>query len=282
VKDEDYMIHYRPWNIIVSYTLTSERPKPGDTSAKKYEERVRLVLNAIGRTHTGTALFKSLFASAPLWIFPYSGLHGYCNAITSPFYSKHIPSGAPEYEGVKINYSPDVFALDDCGWYPGSRPEEVLFHEMVHASRSLNNPVFNNDPLYLMQDFEEFLAVLVTNMYRTELGARKLHRDYVYKELVSQPEAEAFLSSRREYIDALEWFLEERLVKLLVPLNTPFNPFRDFQRLKANHNGIQEVLDSINVAGKLREMRRIRKLGEKLQVLRTMSQEGSSRALSGK
>jgi hypothetical protein len=146
----------------------------------------------------------------------------------------------------------------------------------------VNNPVFNNDPLYLMQDYEEFLAVLITNMYRTELGAKKLHREYVYKELVSQAEAEAFLSSRREYIEALEYFLEDRLVKLLLPLATPFNPFRDFRRLEVNHNPFREALDSIDVAAKLGEQRRIGELGKKLGALRDLSQEGASRAKSSR
>jgi hypothetical protein len=69
---------------------------------------------------------------------------------------------------------------------------------MVHASRNLINATYDNTPLYLMGDYEEFLAVLCTNMFRSELGATKFHRDYVYKLLVEQREAELFLSSKRQ------------------------------------------------------------------------------------
>ena len=169
--------------------------------------------------------------------------------------------------------------MDDCGWYPGARPEEVLFHELVHASRQLNNASQNNTHLYLMDDYEEFYATMVTNMYLTELGATRIHREYVLKELVPIRDAEACLSSRREYIRALEFFLPERLTHQLQSADAPFHPFRDFQRIKAAYSILSELWDDVNLVGQAYERERIKKLGEKQEELRTISIESSARAI---
>jgi hypothetical protein len=278
------MIRIPQWNITIAYAFT---PAARSGAAKPYEERVRIAVNAIMRTQTGRALLQTyragLSKDASIWIVPYTDDRDYCNSRTGPFYSTDIATGKQwTYEGVRIQYSPDRWAMDDCGWYPGQRPEEVLFHEMVHASRSLNNPVFDNTNLDLMGDYEEFLAVLITNMFRSELGATKFHRDYVYKLLVDQREAELFLSSKRQYIDALESLLDDQLVTAVTGIRTAFNPFRDFARLKADHSDIRELWDEINPLVGLRESERLKAIGKKLEEQRDTSINSSSRVIQHK
>src|SRR5262249_34661402 len=137
--EDGVMIRFMPWNIVISYTITKPRIGSNEmATARAYEERVRLALNYIGKSKAGQALFQSTMGKEPIWIVPYSGRQGYCNANTGPFYSDKLPSGRVwEYEGAKIGYSPERFSTDDCGWYPGQRAEEVLFHELVHASREV-------------------------------------------------------------------------------------------------------------------------------------------------
>jgi hypothetical protein len=275
------MIRIPQWNITIAYSFTETARS---SAARTYEERVRIAVNAIMRTATGSALLKTfrtgLSKDASIWIVPYTDNEDYCNSRTGPFYSTDIPTGKVwTWEGVKISYSPDRWAMDECGWYPGQRAEEVLFHEMVHASRDLNDPAYDNTPLDLMGDYEEFLAVLITNMYRTELGATKIHRDYVYKLLVDLREAELFLSSRRQYIDALESLLNDQLVTAMTGMRTAFNPFRDFERLKADHSDIQELWNTINPFVGLRETERLRAVGKKLEEQQQMSIDSSARVI---
>jgi hypothetical protein len=226
------VITYQPYNIIMHGNPRYRRgsfPFQDDDGpgAKGYEERIRVTLNAIGRTGIGRALFRSLNPHVPVYILPYTG--DACNAVTGQLSSDWK-------KGIRIQYSPETWAYDKCGRFPGYRPVESLFHEMVHASRFTNYHFagLNQKPLEKMQDHEEFLAVMMTNVFRSEQGAKKFNRDYTTGELVSQSDLEAFLSSRMEYINAFACFLSDSMVKLTVPLTAPFNPFRDFKRLQAD------------------------------------------------
>jgi hypothetical protein len=276
------MIRIAQWNINIVYTFGADERGP---AARKYEERVRIVVNAIMRTRTGAALLGTFNANsdkeAAIWIMNNTDTSDWCNSATGNFLSTDLSTGKVHWEGSRIWYSPDRYAVDGCGWYPGLRPEDVLFHEMVHASRDLNDPVYDRTPLSLMKDYEEFLAVLITNMYRTEIGAKKLHRDYMLKLLVEQPEAEAFLSSKREYLDAIQALQGDLLVSAVSGLNTPFNPFRDYDRLEANYSRIRELWDSTPFA-QMVEAERIKAIGKKLfDEQQQMSIDSSARMMRG-
>src|SRR5581483_5870048 len=273
------MIRLDQWNITILYAFG---PDARSQAAKKYEERVRVAVNAIQRTHTGRALLGTFVAAAKndqaVWIMPYHLDDDYCNARTGAFLSKGRETGREDFEGVKIQYSPDHFEVDQCGWYPGMTAEQVLFHEMVHASRDLHDPAYDDTPLDLMDDYEEFLAVLITNMFRSELGAKKFHRDYVYKLLVEQREAEVYLSSKRQYIDALGSLLDDQLVTAVTKVNTAYNPFRDFARLQADYSSIMEFMNDLPFMQQ-REVDRLKAIGKKLTELREMSINSSSAAI---
>jgi hypothetical protein len=70
---------------------------------------------------------------------------------------------------VRLHFSPDLPYSNDG--VVGSDPDEVMFHEMVHALRMLQGelqavPTGATDDDY--DNVEEFLAVLVTNLYMSE------------------------------------------------------------------------------------------------------------------
>jgi len=228
------MIQYRPYNLVIHGNPQYRRadfpfePNKG-AAAEAYEQRVRLTLNAIGHTSVGKALFGSLYARVPVYIVPYIG--DYCNAVTGQLSSDLM-------RGVRVQYSPETYTFDACGRFPGYRADETLFHELVHASRTTNYGFvgMKKGSLEHMQDPEEFLAVMLTNMYRSERGAQKFNRDYRTGQLVSQVQLEMFLASRREYLDELADYMSDVLVKLVAPLKMPFNPFRDLKRLRAIQN----------------------------------------------
>jgi hypothetical protein len=233
------MIKYQPYSIFIDGNVRNLTGKREGATFEPlvYEARIRVTLNAIGASQIGKMLFRSLNPRVPVLISPY--LEDKCNAQTGQRSSDPFQTGQSTIDptkGIGIRYSPETWAFDRCGRLPGYRPVESLFHEMVHASRFTNfgYEKMTFDPLKGMQDYEEFLAVMVSNMYRAEIGARKFNRDYLTGTLVSQAELEKFLASTREYLDGLEYFSwsSDPLIKLISTLPVSFNPFRDLKRLE--------------------------------------------------
>jgi hypothetical protein len=78
-------------------------------------------------------------------------------------------SGTGEGTDVHIYYSPDKYGDAACGGgLFGSQPDEGLFHEMVHAYRKMAgifNPVPTETKLYSYLNEEEWVAILVANIY---------------------------------------------------------------------------------------------------------------------
>ena len=136
-KRKPPMIRLAQWNITIEYSTSELR----DAKTKTYEDRVHVIVNAIAHTNIGKCLLKTLHDTrnpdAGVWIMPRASTEDYCNARTGNYYG--YTNGKPtSYKGSRIQYSPERYDLDDCGWYPGMRPEEVLFHEAARAYRASN------------------------------------------------------------------------------------------------------------------------------------------------
>ncbi len=220
---------------------------PADESrlVQFYEHRVRELLDEIWHSIIGNCLLDSLNDDYAVWIRPWKqDSSGYCNAITRLESSNIGATG--------IEFSPEIWTADGCGHgLPGSRPVEVLFHELVHASRFSNNSYENLDHASLeqMTNGEEFLAVMITNSFTSERGGTNFARDYNTSTTASQDELEKFLSSNRNYIERIKFFLsiEDPLVTKVVKLKMSLNIFRDFERLeKAYQNSGQPAYDHFN------------------------------------
>lgn len=200
------------------------RPEP-----LAYEQRIVVLLNAIVKAKVGTVLLTSLKRDIPLWIVPYQG--DVKNAITGQLSSELT-------KGVWLRFSPEHWAVgaSKCArYYPGYGPTETLFHELVHASRFTNFGFvgMNNSALADFQDHEEFLAVMMTNILRSEWRAMKFARDYTTGKLAEQSEMEQYLRSSLGFLQALDYFLTDPFVKQIARMPMDFNPFRDLSRLKA-------------------------------------------------
>jgi hypothetical protein len=198
--------------------------------AKGYEETVRRLLACIGKTAVGMALFRCLPRHIPVWIIPYD------SQIQKNFDPRNAVTdlvAADVLEGVKIRYSPELWSV--IFGHPYSPPDEVLFHELVHACRYavLGRAGLKRDPVPDNTDYEEFLALQLQNVYRWQLGVRKLRHNYDSATLGTQEEVERTLWSSDAAMKALEYFrLVDPLVKLSVRTATGYNPFRDLDRLK--------------------------------------------------
>ena len=163
----------------------------------QYEHAVLHVLKRIHHSHTGKAVFYEFAVRSKhhLKIVPYE--MAVLNAFASPTDPLHAtPKGQPERSGANgsilldghgkkilalgggcdsmIYFTPKMFTKY-CNHHKhahrsGAQPDEVLFHEMVHATRQMRG-LLNSLPLGYMYDTEEeFFAILVANIYASETG----------------------------------------------------------------------------------------------------------------
>jgi hypothetical protein len=77
--------------------------------------------------------------------------------------------------GSTIFYSPEVSKRIRG---PGNDPDEVLFHELCHSLRNLNALARCEAVGEKFDDIEEFWAILITNIYRSECGRSGLRGDH--------------------------------------------------------------------------------------------------------
>ena len=205
-------------------------------AAIHYEGRVRALLSYIRANTLGRCLLDILRTGGtlPIWIIPYDSDQvefsgdGNANVTWAPY--AYVGTRA-----VRVAYSFGMFTYAAWGKEPGSRADEVLFHEMVHAYRFANPKVksrnYNSLPGY--GDHEEFLAHQLSNVYRSMQGAKKFNLDYKKKKVTTAAECEAALRSSNQLMDALKVFLEsDPLTKAVAKMETLYNPFADFARLK--------------------------------------------------
>jgi len=76
-----------------------------------------------------------------------------------------------------IEFTPDAFTKTPATG-PGQVPDEVLFHELIHASRTMRGvvrPGFVNQDY---DDYEEYLAIALANIYLSEKGQTVLRADH--------------------------------------------------------------------------------------------------------
>ena len=204
--------------------------------AVHYEGRVRALLSYIRANTLGHCLLTLLRTggSLPIWVIPYDSdqieFLGDGNANVT-----WAPQAYVGMRAVRVAYSFDMFIYASWGKELGSRADEVLFHEMVHAYRHANPKVRMKQEVTLpgYADHEEFLAHQMSNVYRSTRGAKKFNLDYKKKAVATAAECEAALKSSNLLMDALALFLDsDPLTKAVARMKTLYNPFADFERLK--------------------------------------------------
>ncbi|MBL8250499.1 MAG: hypothetical protein JNK31_02395 [Candidatus Competibacter sp.] len=176
--------------------------------AQSYHGKVAKLLDGIAGFGSGTALLQEIAAAGrhsvrvlPHWHWKQANLAGPRNASvrsvradeklasavngtfpnTADAYAKGAPIlddnrrptseiGTGKGSDVVLFYSPEDWERKDSTDGPGFEPDEVLFHELVHATRDLRGfhtglPVdgdFGNE--------EEYLATTLANLYLSEKG----------------------------------------------------------------------------------------------------------------
>jgi hypothetical protein len=141
--------------------------------------------------------------------------------------------GTGEGSSVEIGFDPDSYTEACIKRGPASQPDEVLLHEMVHALRMMQgqyNKVPTKNAFY--DDEEEFLAIVIANVYVSQKDAAALlrgnHHDH---ERLWPPlnTSAGFIADKDNYnvlqIYRLTWLPTFTNLAMLV---TPkFNPFRE-------------------------------------------------------
>ncbi len=67
----------------------------------------------------------------------------------------------------QVRYTPSLYHASDG---PGRAPDEVLFHELVHASRIMRGAFFPMPVNERYDQLEDYLAIILTNIYLSEKG----------------------------------------------------------------------------------------------------------------
>jgi hypothetical protein len=126
--------------------------------------------------------------------------------------------------------------------HPGWGPDEVLFHELVHAARIVG---FDDGPL----DEEEFFAVLITNIYMSEKGKSYTDLRYRYSafsrgfypyEILPM----VYLLQKdkdKDHYELIDKFCKQHpnMAPMIAKASAGFNPIRDYFTFQENLNDIK-------------------------------------------
>ena len=241
-------------------TVTMEAPG--------YEERVGLMLKNIRWSWTGWALLVAIFklGSHKMIIRPWTNFPKIdptkgvmpvaknVNATASPTdFKGATPKGQQALScGVNpgtpvagvvgtgsgsdtvVAFSPEMWTVDGSnplGTGPGISANEILVHEMTHGFRQMAGKLIcNATPDQAGYDTsEEFTAILVSNMYRSEMKMAGLRQDHwgFQKLPVDQEDPATFLKVGANKARASQFYSEHReFGGNLKKVSAPFNPIK--------------------------------------------------------
>jgi hypothetical protein len=131
-----------------------------------------------------------------------------------------------------VSYDPRnyaTFGRDGLGAQgPGSAPDEILLHELVHAMRDVNGQgdrCFGCPQGY--KSYEEFVAVVITNVYSSE-GGRPLRKNYNGFDPLTDSvlsTSQGFFTAYQEYLLPLRAAHQNLYSALKRATGIAFNPF---------------------------------------------------------
>jgi hypothetical protein len=138
-------------------------------------------LDTISRSYTGAAILRALKDGT----LPRRGAPGGRAISIFPDTDPTVPGNVTTTSDMKgatnhstgadadIDYSPELWGQSTNRWGingPGTAPDDILFHELVHATRDLKG-VASKEKLHanrLFPSVEEYIAVVLTNIYISE------------------------------------------------------------------------------------------------------------------
>jgi len=147
-------------------------------SAADHEQSLEFILERILKSITGRAVLRQIMANGVVRIQPYDARkypkYGNCNALAFGATHEEKVSRALHRTAVDVHFSANSWsATSGCRKGPGSLADEILLHELVHAMRNLaqkSNQASLTGKMAGYENEEEYFAVLVTNIFTSELG----------------------------------------------------------------------------------------------------------------
>jgi hypothetical protein len=199
----------------------------------KWQRSVITQLQIILKSQAGAALFRSMKRMAQ-WIDVHPLQTIECNA-HGGFPGTRVIGGR-WYQG-KLQYNPDVY-MSGSPCYKrrhrsfGKEPDQVLFHELIHAHRAASWLLPHHDKLIAglsgYKDEEEFLAVVLTNIYISETKGKGLRADYISYGALKGPLSSSigFFASSPQVLRILTEFAKDQefLFNEMAKVKAPFNP----------------------------------------------------------
>jgi hypothetical protein len=202
---------------------------------------VENILRKIANSKAGQALFYAIFDSGH-WVFIRPLEKGTdCNAFT--YSAPRQVIGTRAYWSV-ILFDPQAYAKGSRCYHlklgdkytRGGLPNEVLFHELVHAMRqctALRQPTDLAGGLYRYVTDEEFFAVVIANIYISE-GAKDGSSGLRSGEIGKSPlesyfsNSLCFFASSTQILPLMKRFKKdhEQLFTDLSMINCTFNPVK--------------------------------------------------------
>jgi len=223
-----------------------------EANAQRYEEWVVYELNLILSRWSGWCVLSEVFSmnrnGRKMSIKPYSPtpddpLNAYAAPLDpqaatlkgapqkfggGPQAGKDIP-GAPPGTGkgsdVEIRYTPWLFRPGIGG--PGTNdPDEILLHEIVHGLREMSGLYFPGTKTQRFDTSEEFVAILVSNIYRSETGRPGLRADHSFNSMLSPALSDpaAFANTFHTDLSLMQQEDQNLFFKLRGLSTIPFNP----------------------------------------------------------
>jgi len=223
-------------NFLTEYNINVNPVGLAAAAGATYKNKVTEHLTWIYRTKVGKILLDCIrFHHKPVEIRPYTG--GDCNA-----------RGGGENAGGNfrgfVSYSPDTFSLHGACSATHSNPnrglywDEILFHELVHVFRNVSgkwNQTSLTGGLTQYDDTEEFVAVMVTNIYisdrtnKIKSGLRRDHQGFNPLEPDFEKPWGFFASGMQTFMLVRDFIKDNHGFSIMVAhVDSPFNPIADF------------------------------------------------------
>jgi hypothetical protein len=203
-------------------------------------------LLTIREVHTGLLLFNAIRNAGGDWVriiprYPYVGYARDCNADSADD-SGYLTAGGRAKAWVR--FSPHRFRQGGfCDRKDNSNrgflPQEILFHELVHAMRYVTKkrhkePVHGG--LFKYDNTEEFYAVLLTNIFisdptnQTKSGLRQDHQSHLPLDQQLATSFEFFRSSPQVYPLVARFFRDHPQFahEIACSSNATFNPLKAY------------------------------------------------------
>jgi NleD-like pathogen effector protein (putative zinc metallopeptidase) len=223
------------------------------TAMGEFRPKVTSRLRQIMGRRTGVALIEEIADSErTVRIRPYHGKRvnaettvagddskAYARGVIMDYDDRDLPPDLGEGGGANalIRFTPDLYRGAAMAT-PSNAPDEVLFHELIHASRIMRG-VLDDIPVDgKYDDQEEYLAVVLTNIYMSEKGQWIFAGDHKTKPVPLQGlKADYFLRNSQHVnmppatlIDHFKWS-QPKFYRALAYLPSPpkYNWVREFR-----------------------------------------------------